>query len=178
MNHYYKTIVSNYNWINGKLLNNSIIQKYNIKFDSPIELVNTKNNFSADSLFNSTGVLELTDHILNFNIIKDPQNYDLSLFKASVVKNDIPFAFNQEFIKKWVEESKNENEEKTVTLEGLIQDVDLYEFYLKHKEDIDNILKKEGYFKEHQEHKNVSGLNDYVINGTKKAISLCMKEMS
>ena len=85
---------------------------------------------------------------------------------------------DQEFIKKWVEESKNENEEKTVTLEGLIQDIDLYEFYLRYKEDIDNILKKEGYFEDHQEHKNVSGLNDYVINGTKKAISLCMKEMS
>jgi hypothetical protein len=84
---------------------------------------------------------------------------------------------DQEFIRKWVDENSNEEKEKTVTLEGLIQDVDLYDFYLKHKEDIDNILKDNGYFQEHKEHQNVSGLNDYVIDGTKEAIKFCMKEI-
>jgi hypothetical protein len=49
----------------------------------------------TDNLFPNTGILEIPSSIIKFNVIKDPQNYDLMTnFKARVVKNDIPWNFN------------------------------------------------------------------------------------
>lgn len=80
-----------------------------------------------------------------------------------------------EFIKNWVDENSipPKKTEKTVTLEGLIQDEDILDFYLKFRENVDSVLKKNGFFNNNP---NTNGLYEYVIDGTKQAIFLCLSE--
>jgi len=147
-----------------------------IKNKDDIEITPDEAYYNLDMLFNNIqmGINSWNIQQIDEAVSNDYQglkNGLMEFVKKSSNGND------REFIKKWVEENKKEDTEKTVTLEGLIQDVDIYDFYLKHKEDIDNLLKESGYFKEHQEHKNVNGLNDYVIDGTKEAIKICMQKI-
>lgn len=81
-----------------------------------------------------------------------------------------------EFIKNWVDENSNppKKTEQTVTLEGLIQDADILEFYSKHTSEIDNLLNDIEFFSKIP---NVNGLYQYVINGTKDAIFECISKM-
>lgn len=53
---------------------------------------------------------------------------------------------------------------------GLINDSDVYDFYLKWRNDIDEILSKINYFSEIPSDNNVLGLYDFVIKGTKRSI--------
>lgn len=49
---------------------------------------------SKNSLFTSPGLLYINDiNQMNFNIIENPQDYDLSSFKVQVVNNEAPFSF-------------------------------------------------------------------------------------
>jgi hypothetical protein len=65
-------------------------------------IYNTSDNSSSvDSLFAYPGVLELNEDELNIPLLIDPQNYDLSSFSVQVVKNDQPFAFNQDLVRKY-----------------------------------------------------------------------------
>lgn len=55
-------------------------------------------------------------------------------------------------------------------IEGLINDNEIYEFYLKWRNDIDSLLNEINYFNESPIENDVFGLYDYVIDGTEKAI--------
>ena len=57
-----------------------------------LHLVNVETG-EADSLFDKPGLLLLNEDI-RFSLILDPQKYDLSPFKAQIVPNNEPFAFN------------------------------------------------------------------------------------
>lgn len=61
------------------------------------------------------------------------------------------------------------DQEKT-QIEGLINDSDIYEFYLKYKNDIDELLSKLKFYDEVPSEISSFSLYDYVIKGTKKAI--------
>ena len=56
-------------------------------------------------------------------------------------------------------------------IEGLINDADIYEFYLKWRNDIDDILSTINFFDEVPSENKVYSLYEYIINGTKKAVS-------
>lgn len=56
---------------------------------------------SEDSLFRNPGVLEIDGDALHFPVIHNAYNYDLTDFKAAIVPNNRPFAFNQELIAKY-----------------------------------------------------------------------------
>ena len=56
-------------------------------------------------------------------------------------------------------------------IEGLINDSDIYEFYLKYRNDIDELLSKIKFYDEVPSEISSFSLYDYVIKGTMKAIS-------
>lgn len=62
-----------------------------------------------------------------------------------------------------------------VKIEGLINESDIYDFYLKYRNDIDELLNDINYFDEVPSESNVSGLYDYIIKGTEKAVMESVK---
>jgi hypothetical protein len=56
-----------------------------------------------------------------------------------------------------------------IQVEGFINDSDIYDFYLKWRNDIDEVLNDINFFDEVPTQNNSFGLYEYVINGTKKA---------
>ena len=62
-------------------------------------------------------------------------------------------------------------------IEGFINDSDIYEFYLKFRNDIDELLNDIKYFNEVPSESNTFGLYDYIISGTEKAVSQIVKEL-
>lgn len=65
-----------------------------------------------------------------------------------------------------------------VKIEGLINDSDIYDFYLKWRNDIDEILNNSSFFDEVPSELNSFGLYDYMIKGTQRAIEETVKSMS
>lgn len=63
-------------------------------------------------------------------------------------------------------------------IEGLIHDSELYDFYLKYGEEIDEMLSKTDFFEKIPDSMNVYSLYDYVIVGTKEAVKLLVNGMS
>jgi hypothetical protein len=55
-------------------------------------------------------------------------------------------------------------------IEGLINDSDVYEFYLKFRNQIDEILSKINFYDEKPSDLNSFSLYDYLITGTKRAV--------
>lgn len=76
------------------------------------------------------------------------------------------------FVDKFVKEPEN------VKIEGLINDSDLYDFYLKFRNDIDEILNDIKFFGNAPSEVNSIGLYDYMIKGTQKAIEEAVKLLS
>ena len=75
--------------------------------------------------------------------------------------------------KSFVEEfSKNPED---VKIEGLINDSDIYDFYLKYRNDIDELLNDIKFFGNSPSSINAMGLYDYLIKGTQKAVEESVK---
>ena len=81
-------------------------------------------------------------------------------------------------IEKTVEESGGEQKSfiksytknpKDVKVRGFINDADIYDFYLKWRNDIDEILNNLKFFDEVPTKNNAFGIYEYVIKGTEKA---------
>ena len=81
-------------------------------------------------------------------------------------------------IEKTVEESGGElksfiksytKNPKDVKVRGFINDADIYDFYLKWRNDIDEILNNLKFFDEVPTKNNALGIYEYVIKGTEKA---------
>jgi hypothetical protein len=62
-------------------------------------------------------------------------------------------------------------------IEGFINDSDIYEFYLKFRNDIDELLNNVKYFNQVPSESNTFGLYDYIIKGTEKAVLEIVKEL-
>lgn len=73
------------------------------------------------------------------------------------------------FVDKFVKEPED------VKIEGLINDSDLYDFYLKFRNDIDEILNDIKFFGNAPSEVNAIGLYDYLIKGTQKSIEETVK---
>lgn len=66
-------------------------------------------------------------------------------------------------------------EPDNVKIEGLINESDIYEFYLKYRNQIDEVLNSIKFYQLSPEEMNVFGLYDFAIAGTKKAIEEFVK---
>jgi hypothetical protein len=62
-----------------------------------------------------------------------------------------------------------------VKIEGLINDSDIYDFYLKYRNDIDELLNDLKFFGNAPTAVNAMGLYDYLIKGTQKAVEESVK---
>ena len=62
-------------------------------------------------------------------------------------------------------------------IEGLINDSDIYEFYLSNRNDIDALLSKLNFYDEVPSDMNSFSLYDYVVKGTKRAITEIVTEL-
>lgn len=76
------------------------------------------------------------------------------------------------FVDKFIKEPED------VKIEGLINDSDIYEFYLKFRNDIDELLNDLKFFGNAPTEINAIGLYDYLIKGTQKAIEEAVKLLS
>jgi hypothetical protein len=65
-----------------------------------------------------------------------------------------------------------------VKIEGLINDSDIYDFYLKHRNQIDECLNGIDFYNTPVEELNITGLYDFVIVGTKKSVEELIKILS
>ena len=65
-----------------------------------------------------------------------------------------------------------------VKIEGFINDSDVYEFYLKWRNDIDEILNDIKFFGETPTEINAFGLYEYVIKGTENSMNEIVKMLS
>jgi len=74
----------------------------------------------------------------------------------------------QSFMNSYIEPDSNE------ILDGLVEDADLMDTYLKFQSDVDQILLDNNYYDDPPE---VESLYDYVIDGTFDAVVYCMEEM-
>lgn len=75
----------------------------------------------------------------------------------------------------FVDELLKENTDSKI--EGLINDSDVYDFFLKWKNEIDEILNSVKFFDEVPTKNNIFGLYEYVIKGTDKAVKEIIKMM-
>lgn len=55
-------------------------------------------------------------------------------------------------------------------IDGLIEDNDIFNFYLKHQSDIDELLNNIGYLEKSPNDNNVFSLYEVILDGTKEAI--------
>lgn len=62
-----------------------------------------------------------------------------------------------------------------VKIEGLINDSDIYDFYLKYRNQIDEVLNSVKFYGETPESMNVFGLYDFIIKGTSRAVEEYVK---
>jgi len=65
-----------------------------------------------------------------------------------------------------------------IKIEGLINESDIYDFYLKWRNDIDEILNDVKFFGETPSDDNVFGLYDYLIKGTERAVQEFVKGLA
>jgi hypothetical protein len=96
------------------------------------------------------------------NKYKDIKEEVISLIEKSLSSSDkkVFDDFTTSFIK----------DPKDNQIEGLINDSDIYEFYLKYRNDIDEVLSDVKYYDVIPSSLNVFGLYDYIVSGTLRAV--------
>ena len=120
--------------------------------------------------------------IKNFlQYIKESDDITTKVDKYTELKEEI-----KSMIEKTIENSGGEYKSfvdkfakspEDVKIEGLINDSDIYDFYLKFRNDIDELLNDVNYFDEVPSESNTFGLYDYIINGTERSILEIVKEL-
>jgi hypothetical protein len=126
---------------------NETIKTFNALFPSVNEKFEDelKSKFSQKYLSLKKALLELLDKQLDGDITK-----------------------LEDFIYNYVDPDSDE------IIEGLVEDADIFDFYLKYQSDIDQILLDNKYYEDSPD---VESLYDYVIDGTFDAVIYCLKDM-
>jgi len=65
-----------------------------------------------------------------------------------------------------------------VKIEGLINDSDVYDFYLKYRNQVDEVLNSVKFYGETPESMNIFGLYEFIIKGTQKAVNEFVKMLN
>jgi hypothetical protein len=105
--------------------------------------------------------------------VKSDKYTELSSEVKSMIEKTIENSGGEfkSFIEKFIKSPED------VKIEGFINDSDIYEFYLKFRNDIDELLNDIKYFDEVPSESNSFGLYDYIINGTEKAVIEIVKSL-
>jgi hypothetical protein len=75
------------------------------------------------------------------------------------------------FASKYVQDNENTSKNSSgVSIEGLINDDQIYDFWLEFDNEIDELLNQIGFFNESPAENNALGTYKYIIEATKKAI--------
>ena len=113
------------------------------------------------------------------------KKFTLYLKEAEEVKIDAKL---KDELLDMAKKSLNTSDEKTVNdfieafksdsdknqIEGLINDADVYDFYLKFMDEIDDILAKANFFEKSPKDLNTFSLYNYIIIGTKNAVKIAI----
>jgi len=67
--------------------------------------------------------------------------------------------------------------DEDVILEDFVENSDIYDFYLKYQTDVDSLLSDNEYYEKTPVELNIFSLFDYVIDGTKESVKICIKSM-
>lgn len=134
-----------------------------------LSLKNMKNKYNFESMnylikynkFNEDKDDDITDEYSDKNY-SDIKSEISDMIKSSLKSED------SNVYKEFIEAYKKSPEDNQI--EGLINDSDIYEFYLKWRNDIDDILSSINYYDEIPSENKVYSLYDYIISGTKKSI--------
>lgn len=110
------------------------------------DISNLEEKITGDYKTLKRGVLELINATTNSSELVDYQN----------------------FIDKYL------NNPDTI-IEGFVEDNDIFDFYLKYKGDIDELLADKEFFDDSARDNDVFSLYDYIIIGTKKAFVECLQ---
>lgn len=94
----------------------------------------------------------------------------LDMVEKSIVNNE-SLKDASDFIAKYIKDNTS------VNVIGFVNDADIFNFYLKHQIDIDNICNDNKYYDKTPSSENVSSLYDYMIKGTKTAVSSVMQNL-
>jgi hypothetical protein len=117
------------------------------------------------------------------------KKFTVYLKEAEEPKIDTEF---KDELKDMISKSLNTSDSKTIEdfitayktdsernqIEGLINDSDIYDFYLKYGEEIDEILSNSDFFEKTPDSMNVYSLYDYIIAGAKEAVKLTLNGVS
>jgi hypothetical protein len=98
---------------------------------------------------------------------KDLKGDIIDLIEKSLKTSD--YRTFDEFVKAYI---KNPDDTK---IEGLISDADIYEFYLKYRNDVDEILSEVNFYDQKPSEINVFGVYDYIISATNRSVSELVK---
>jgi hypothetical protein len=111
-------------------------------------------------------IKKFTESLDNDNKFKEVIDEVKTLIESTIENSGGEF---KSFIEKF------EEQPKSVYIEGLINDSDVYDFYQTHRLVIDELLTKYDYFKKAPEE---IGVYQYVIDSTKEAIELVVKMLA
>jgi hypothetical protein len=75
----------------------------------------------------------------------------------------------QNFINDYIKDNESQ------TLVGLVDDAEIFDFYLKYQNNIDEICTDKAYFDKSPKENNIASLYVFVTNGTKFAVLECLK---
>lgn len=92
----------------------------------------------------------------------------LSLLDNSIDNTD-ELVNVQNFINNYIESPKNQ------TIVGLVDDAEIFDFYLKYQSNVDEICADKKYFDKSPTENNIFSLYNFVTAGTKFAVLECLK---
>ena len=120
---------------------------------------------------------------LDYSDIEDRLDAEYNELKVEIVKmiedslkgatETVNMIDIENFISDYISSGKDAN-----MIDGLIEDNDIFNFYLKHQSSIDELLNDSGYMGESPTTNNVFSLYDVVIDGTKDSILVILNRLS
>ncbi len=119
------------------------------------------------------------------------EDFDSESLESEVSSSSEQYQEIRDDISEMIEKSLKTSDSKTMkdfisayirnpddsSIEGLVNDSDVYEFYLKYRNDIDELLSNIKFYDEIPSEMNSYSLYDYVIKGTKRSISELMNDI-
>lgn len=124
-------------------------------------------------------------HLYNYKLFNEDVDTDddIDVNKYSELKEEITDMIKKSLnseddkvFKDFIEASIKSPDD--VQIEGLISDSDIYEFYLKFRNDIDDILSDINFYDEIPSEMKVFSLYEYIIQGTKKSVAEIISMLS
>ena len=114
-------------------------------------------------------MIKLSAILENENTSSEVQLKLIDIVSDSVNSEDM------EIIKKTMQNFIDDSE--ATIIEGLVNDSDIYDFYIKYTSDIDFSLNEENFFEKSPKDANIFSLYDYTMYGTREFIKKCFQEI-